>query len=46
MRPRSALVRPARTLVGLIATLVTKETFGPVERAAALAEDETMRVAA
>ena len=33
-------------LVGLIATLVTKETFGPVERAAALAEDETMRVAA
>jgi hypothetical protein len=33
-------------LIGLVATLVTKETFGPVERAAAQAEDESMRVAA
>jgi MFS family permease len=33
-------------LIGLIATLLTKETFGPVERAAAQAEDESMRVAA
>ena len=33
-------------LIGLVATLITKETFGPVERAAAQAEDESMRVAA
>ena len=33
-------------LIGLFATLITKETFGPVERAAADAEDESMRVAA
>jgi hypothetical protein len=33
-------------LIGLAATLLTKETFGPVERAAAQAEDESMRVAA
>ena len=33
-------------LIGLAATLLTRETFGPVERAAAQAEDETMRVAA
>jgi hypothetical protein len=33
-------------LIGLVATLVTRETFGPVERAAAQAEDESMRVAA
>jgi hypothetical protein len=32
--------------IGLFATLITKETFGPVERAAAVAEDESMRVAA
>lgn len=33
-------------LIGLIATLVTRETFGPVERAAAEANDEKQRVAA
>jgi MHS family shikimate/dehydroshikimate transporter-like MFS transporter len=32
--------------IGLFATIITKETFGPVERAAAVAEDESMRVAA
>ena len=32
--------------IGLFATLITKETFGPVERAAAVAEDNSMRVAA
>ena len=31
-------------LIGLIATLVTRETFGPVERAAAVHKDEAMRV--
>ncbi len=31
-------------LIGLIATLVTRETFGPVERAAAVHEDQAMRV--
>ena len=30
--------------IGLVATLITKETFGPVERAAAQAQDENMRV--
>ena len=33
-------------VIGLVATLITKETFGPVERAAAQAEDESMRVSA
>src|SRR6476646_4801199 len=32
--------------IGLIATLVTRETFGPIERAAAENNDETMRVEA
>jgi hypothetical protein len=31
-------------LIGLAATLITKETFGPVERAAAQRQDERMRV--
>ena len=30
--------------IGLIATLITKETFGPTERAAANQNDESMRV--
>ncbi len=33
-------------LIGLIATLVTRETFGPTERAAAEHNDQAMRVAA
>lgn len=33
-------------LIGLIATLVTRETFGPTERAAAVHEDQAMRVSA
>ena len=30
--------------IGLIATLITKETFGPVERTAAAQDNENMRV--
>ena len=33
-------------LIGLVATLVTRETFGPAERIAAERNDEAMRVAA
>lgn len=33
-------------LIGLVATLVTRETFGPTERAAAERNDEALRVAA